>query len=130
MTTWGTFAFDPFKALQALQKVLTGAKCPISVDQDWTIAPGYVEIRPSPAFPNMAFPATSGKVGISSNGYEIVAGSGWRAETQDAAYPTVMATCKQCGYVALFNAVALGLVPSGEPEKEGGREATREPRNG
>ena len=45
----------------------------------------------------------------SPGGAVVVAGS---PPIEEAAYPVVMATCKQCGYVALFNAVALGVVSS------------------
>lgn len=139
MTNWPRFAFDPIKAREALKKALVGAKCPISGDQEWTIAPGYVEIRPVSIVPAATFPAGSGKIGIWIGGapasqdpiypLSLVGGSGrgwgpvaaWEP-AEEAAYPTVMATCKRCGYVALFNAVALGLVPPNEPGSESGHE--------
>lgn len=121
MVAWNQFKFDSSQARDALQNVLADAKCPISGHQDWTIAFGYVEFKPVSTFPHSSNPYTSQKVEISGgmayHGGEKILASGGRSaflSADDAAYPTVMATCKGCGYIALFNAVVLGLVPSSE----------------
>jgi len=123
MVAWNEFAFNPSQARDALQKVLADAKCPISGHQEWALAFGYVEIKPVSTFPYFSNTYTSRKVeitgGMAYHGGENILASGSTGSTflsaDDAAYPTVMATCKGCGYLALFNAVVLGLVPSSEP---------------
>ena len=129
MVAWNQFAFNPDLARDAVQKVLTDVKCPISGHQEWVIALGYVEIKPASTFPNFSTPFMGGKVEIHGDmghlgrenilpsGASGVPSSGFLA-ADEATYPTVMATCKRCGYVALFNAVVLGLVEPGAPQIE------------
>ena len=138
MVAWNQFTFNSSQARDALQKVLADAKCPISGHQDWTIAFGYVEIKPVSTFPHFSNPYASRKVeitgGMAYHGGEKILGSGSTDSTflsaDDAAYPTVMATCKGCGYLALFNAVVLGLVPSSEPRVGDWGSSAENPLNG
>ena len=127
MQDWSRFSFDMVKTREALEKALGDGKCPISGDRAWTIAPGYVELRPALAFPTVSAPITSSRVGIYSTSSEggmgtiysyLPPGSGWPPSAENT-YLAVMATCSRCGYIALFNAVVLGLVPSGEQSVQG-----------
>ena len=108
----GRFTFDTSKAQEALKKVLIDTECPISKHKSWAIAPGFVEIRPRPVFPTSI---TSGRIRAHSWGSSTYPGELLtdfsKPPAEEAAYPTVMAICTGCGYVALFSAVALGLLP-------------------
>lgn len=109
----GRFTFDTSKAQEALKKVLIDTECPISKHKSWAIAPGFVEIRPRPVFPTSI---TSGRIGAHSWGSSTDPGAlpthfFNNPPAEEASYPTVMAICTGCGYVALFSAVALGLLP-------------------
>ena len=133
MAAWSRISFDADKARVALERVLVDGKCPISGHRAWAIAPGFVELRPVVAFSPISAPITSGRIAISgtSSGtspetifsYTSAApgtggGGGWYPH-EEHTYPAVMATCKGCGFVALFNAVVLGLVPREQEATEG-----------
>lgn len=141
MQKWSNTTFDLTKVREALAKALADGKCPISGDRDWTIVPEYVELRPFLGFSAASAPITSGRIGIfgtqadPSTGtiYGISplgggTGGGWQTPSEHT-YPAVMATCKRCGYIALFNAVVLGLLPSGDQSVEDWRPSAGKPSN-
>lgn len=112
MQSASRYTFDISKTQEALKKVLLDIKCPISGHKSWTGAPGFVEIRPVPVFPpfitsGQVFTESWGATGRESPPRTLYA----NVLAQDASYPAVMAICNGCGYVALFSAVALGLIP-------------------
>lgn len=109
----GRFTFDTSKAQEALKKVLIDTECPISKHKSWAIAPGFLEIRPRPVFPTSI---TSGRISVQSWGSStdpvaLPARFPPNLPEEESSYPTVMAICTGCGYVAIFSAVALGLLP-------------------
>ena len=68
------------------------ARCPFSGHTDWGMAEDFVELRPY----------QGGGLGV---------GGG--------VYPGVLVVCNGCGYMAMFSAVALGLLSTkGEAESE------------
>lgn len=74
---------------EALRKVWTNYECPFSGHQSWTIVDELVKLTPY---------ETSFTV---SNEHRMVVSN---------VYPAVMLVCNGCGYMALFSAVALGLI--------------------
>ena len=124
MEDWSRLSFDPTKARDALDKALVDGKCPISGHRSWAIAPGYIELRPVTVLSNISAPIKSGIIGISGTSstggtYSYISTGGGLTPPGERAYPAVMATCNRCGYIALFNAVALGLVPAEESQRPG-----------
>ena len=126
-------SFDPDKVREALEKVLVDGKCPISGHRAWTVAPGYIQLRPVLGFSPILAPITSGRIRISGTSSETssetifsyappetgTVGGTAAFPVEESTYPVVMATCTGCGYIALFNAVVLGLVPSSEQNVPG-----------
>lgn len=80
-------------------------KCPVSGHSSWMVAEHFI----SP--PIVAPPLTPGEAlglfGLAS------AATPTTPTTTETQYPQVMVICRHCGYTMYFNAVAMGLVPSG-----------------
>lgn len=133
MADWSKISFDAEKAREALEQALADGKCPISGHRAWAIAPGFVELRPVVAFSPISAPITSGRIAISGTSSDTdsgtifsytspgpgIAGGNIPYPHEEHTYPAVMATCKGCGFVALFNAVVLWLVPREQQASEG-----------
>lgn len=66
---------------EALAEVLINLECPFSGHQTWTIVDQFVTVVP-----------WSDRIVFNN------------------AYPAVMLVCNECGYMALFSAIKLGLV--------------------
>lgn len=76
--------FDREKVVATLSERWGQGHCPFGHDQ-WDLVPNFVEVRPY-------------------HGGGMVIGSG-------GVYPAVMVICQTCGYMAMFSAVKLGLLP-------------------
>ena len=95
-------AFELSKVSEALNKVLLDARCPISGHKTWTVAPEFVDINPVAIYLNAPLRPGSETPNVNM---------GYGLGNQENRYPAVMAICNGCGFVALFNAVKLGLLP-------------------